>query len=285
MSMDLFIPEIWAQKITQVLQKSLVGQAICNTEVTGEITKKGDLLHILAATAVSTDDYVAGTNITYEDATVTDTELSIDVDKVFALIVRDEDKLQAAAPWDQIFAQDGAYQLRNDLDVLILGEYANAGLDSYETGSTAWQLGATAGDVPKLLDSLNKQLNDANAPMDGRYIVAPSILTQAFQRYVMGVSTDFGSEVLQNGSMGKLGGFEIFASNNCTSGGGTTHGLCGVKGNSIALANQIAPNSIQNLGPAEGQFGDLVRGRLLAGHKTYRAATLIDINLNTTLLA
>ncbi len=284
MTIASFIPEIWAQEIIAVLQKSLVGMAIVNTDIAGAITKVGDTLKINTASAVSTFDVDSSSNITYQDVDLTDTDLIVNIYKGFALKLEDKDKIQTAAPWQSVFTEDGIYQLRDDIDVLILAEYANAGLDSYETGSTPWQLGTEAADVPKLLDSLELQLNEAKAPDSGRYILAPNILMQAFSRYGMSVDTQLGDDTRRNGFMGRLGGFDIFRTSNPTVGGGVSHGLAGVKAHSIAFAQQIAPNSLEMF-RSHGRWADLIRGAVLAGIKTYRPATLIDINLNTTLLA
>lgn len=285
MSIDAFIPELWSAKINQVLENSLVAQQVCSTDYAGEIKSKGDTVHIMAATAVSTDDYHTTNNITYEEATLTDTELTIDTDKYFALKIEDADKIQANSAWQQVFAANGAYQLKDDIDALIMAQYANAGLDSYETGTTEWTLGTDASGVPVMLAALNKQLNTANAPMTGRYIIAPPILVEAFQVYTANRATALGDSALVNGYMGKLGGFDIYMSNNCTSAASVTHGLVGVKGHSIAYAQQVDPNSIENVGRAEGRFADLIRGRVLCGYKVFRSATLIDLNLADTLLA
>jgi hypothetical protein len=103
---------------------------------------------------------------------------------------------------------------------------------------------------------------------------------QAIRRYFAGRATQLGDTVLQNGFVGQVMGLDLYMSNNCTSG----HGLAGVKQDNIALAIQIKPENFENV-RLEGRFADGVRGRLLAGIKTYRTATLIDVNLNTTIMA
>jgi len=283
MAMTNIIPEIWAKTILALLEKSLVAARIANRTIAGEVAVKGDQLHIIGAGAVATGDYGASANITYETVSDAVNTLTVNLDKYFAFKVEDSEKRQANVPWQQIYAERGTYELRDDIDTLLFAEYASAGLDSYETGTTPWQLGAAGADVPTLMAALAKQLNDADAPQEGRFFAMPTICLQAFQLYFASRSTNLGDTVLANGALGRAFGFDLFVSRNV--GGSTTlHGLAGVYGHSIAYAQQVNPSSIEEL-RAEGRFASLVRGRVLAGIKTFRSGTSIDVNLNSTLLA
>lgn len=283
MAMNI-VPEVWAQEIKEQLQKSLVAATIADQNVAGEINKKGDVLHIITAGDVAVSDYHESDNITYEDPTDTESQLVINIDKYFAFKVEDAARKQANSPWEGIYQTRGAYKLRDSIDALLMAEYASAGLDSYETGTTAWQVGASGSEIPNLFAAIDKQLNDADAPMEGRYIILPTIGIQACKLYASSRGTTFGDTVLQNGMVGKMLGFDVFVSRNCVSGGGVVHGLAGVKGNGIAYAQQIGPEDIEPI-RMEGRFASGIRGRVLGGIKTYRPGIVVDVNLNTTLLA
>lgn len=278
------IPELWAQEIILMLQKGLVAAAIANRDVTGVIADKGSKLHIIGAGDVNVDDYPDTEDITYQDTDDTDAELEIDIDKYFAIKVEDKDRKQAAVSWEAIYASRGGYKLRDAIDVLLLAEYANATLNNYETGSTPWQLGAAGTDVPALFASIAKQLDDADAPAAGRFVVFPPIAIQAIRLYVSGRATAWGDQIALNGQVGQFLGFDVFMSRNCTTASSVIHGLAGVRGQNIAYAQQVNPEDIESL-RLEGRFATGVRGRVLAGIKTYRPATLVDVNLNETLLA
>lgn len=283
MAMTYIVPELWAQEIIRQLEKSLVGAAIANRGIAGAIETKGDILWIIAAGEVATGDYPDTDNITYEAPSDTGTYLTVNIDKYFAFKVEDKEKKQANVSWQQIYAERGGHNLRDDIDALILAEYANATLDSYETGTTAWALGTAGADVPALMAALTKQLNDAKAPQEGRYFVMPSICMQAFQLYFSSRATNLGDQVLANGFVGRAFGFDLYMSLNCA-GTTTLHGLAGAKQHSIAYAQQIDPTSVEEL-RLEGRMASGIRGRVLAGIKTFRPATLINVNLNATLLA
>lgn len=284
MSMAHIKPELWAQEIILTLKKMLPAASVCNTNLAGDITKKGDKLHIIGAGSVSTAAYPDSENITYADPSDTDTELEIDIDQYFAIKVEDKDRKQAAVSWEQIYAGQGAYKLKDDIDTQIMLEYANAGLDSYETGTTPWQWGAAGADVPKFFAALHKQLDDAKAPRVGRYVILPSIAIQALTLYASSRNTNWGDQVTLNGFAGNMFGFEVFMSANCYTESSVVHGLAGVKGYGMAFAQQINPDDIESL-RLEGRFATGVRGRVLAGVATYQSGIMVDINLNTTLLA
>lgn len=282
MGMTNIKQELWASQIVALLKTKLVAEAICNPNVVPNAN--GDKCHIVGAAEVTVTDYDEDTDINYQDPTDTDTEFTFNVDKYFGILVKDKDRLQTTINWEPIYADRGAYGLMKALDASVFADYASAGLDSYESGSTPWQLGTAGADVPNLFAALHKQLDDADAPFEGRYIVLPSIGIQAVRLYASGKATQWGDKMLANGLVDRFQGMEVYASNNLTTASSVIHGLCGVKGDGIAWKMEIDPDSIETL-RAESRFATLVRGRCLAGHKVYRSGTVIDVNLNSSLLA
>ncbi len=274
--------ELWALQIIALLKTKLVTEGICNPNVVP--SAQGDKCHIVGAGEVTVSDTEQDTDIEYQDPADTDTEFTYNVDKKFALIVHDKDVKQAAIPWQALYADRGAYGLVKALDASVFADHASAGLDSYETGTTAWQLGTSGADVPALFAALAKQLDDADAPDAGRFVVLPSIGVQAVRLYMAGKNTNWGDKVTENGVVGDFMGFTIHKSNNLTTAAGVIHGLAGIKGDGIAWKTQIDANDIEAL-RSEGRFATLVRGRCLAGHKVYRPSIVVDLNLNSTLLA
>lgn len=274
--------ELWAKNIVSLLKTKLVAEAICNPNVvTNPKTAK---FHIVGAGEVSAGAYDEDADITYAEPSDTDIEFTWNVDQYFGILVKDTDTLQTEINWESIYADRGAYACMKALDASVFADHASAGLDSFETGSTPWQLGTAGADVPGFLAALNKQLDDADVADEGRFLVLPSIGIQALRLYFASRATPFGDVVVQNGFVGNAMGFGVYKSNNLTTANSVVHGLCGAKQDSIAWKVQVDPNSIEQL-RSQGRFANLIRGRVRAGHKVYRSAALIDVNLNTTLLA
>lgn len=285
MAMANVIPELWAAEMVELLSEELVAKSIANTTIASSLTMSGDQFHIPVAAEVSTAAYSeAVTTVTYSDPTDTVSTLTIDQDQYAALKVSDEEVRQASSDWQRVYARRMANRLMDDIDANVFAEYANAGLNSFETGSTDWQLGTAGADFDDLVAALHQQLDTANAPTRGRFLVLPPNGLQAARLHVGARATAFGDEVSRNGSVGSFMGMEIYMSNNLTNETSTNHGLCGVKAESIALAIQVSPNDIEAI-RLEGKFATGIRARAKWGVVSYRPGILIDVNLNETLLA
>jgi len=278
------VPEIWAREIIEQLPLYTALGGLANI-VTGEINRKGDQLHIIGADAVSVAAYPASDNITYAAAADTDNTLLVDTDYYGAVKIEDDTARQSPIDIMPVYARDIARKLAEQWEADgLAAAYAAAGQDSFETGSTAWALGATGADVPAMLSGINKLLDDKGAPRAGRYIILPTIGVQALTLYAASRATNFGDTSSLNGYVGKMFGFDVYTSNKCPVVSSTVHGVAGVKGDGIAGAVAIPPSEVEEI-RLEGRFASGVRARALYGWKVYRPDVLVDVNLNTTLLA
>lgn len=278
------VPEIWAKEIIEQLPLYTALGSVAKI-VTGEINRKGDQLHIIGADAVSVAAYPASDNITYAAAADTDNTLAIDTDYYGAVKIEDDTARQSPIDIMPIYARDIARKLAEQWEADgLAAAYANAGLNSYETGTTDWQLGTGGADVPAMLTGINKLLDDNGAPRAGRYIILPTIGVQALTLYAASKATTFGDTASTNGYVGRMFGFDVYTSNKCAVVSTTVHGVAGVKDDGIAGAIAIPPTEVEEI-RLEGRFASGVRARALYGWKVFRSTVLVDVNLNTTLLA
>ena len=281
--MALTRPEIWRNVALAGLRKDLVADKVCNTSFQQEVWKKGDTLNIRTLTALADAAYDSN-NITYSDITSADTALTIDKERYVAIIDQDTNAMLTGLNAQAELMTDMGHQLADYFDALVCAEYANAGIDSYSTGTTAWQMTATtAASVVQLFSSLRKDLRAANAPNGEIYFIAPPEIEQAVNMFFGGKAASAkADDVLTNGFAGKYMGVNLFISNNLTTASSVTHGLAGVMGTSIALASDImVPEPIR----LEGQFATGYRALGVGGVKTFRSAISIDVNLNETVIA
>ena len=281
-------PELWAREIIEILSEELTAMSFCNITIANALNTEGDTFHIPTAGDVTTAAYTEGTTtVSYQSVTDGVKTLNIDQDQYGAINVSDEEVKQANQNWQQAYAKRLAHNLMDDIDEYVYGLYGDAGLDSYETGTTAWQLGATGGDFPKLIASLHRQLDDAKAPKSGRFLTLDSQGMEAARLYINSKDTMWGDEVGKRGVVGEFMGMSLIHSLNHTTEAGSPnviHGLCGTLKDNIACAVQISPSTIESL-RLEGSFGTGIRARAKFGAVVYRPATLIDVNYNETLLA
>jgi len=277
--------EMWTQVALAGLRKDLIGDLVCNKQFKQEVWGKGEAINIVAVGTLTDKDYTDD-NITYED--ISDSSLKLEINKARYVAFKQEDAARAKTSIDKMteVVSDAGYQMGDYWDALVMAEYANAGLDSYSTGTTPWQITAsTAANIPALFGAIKRQLVKANAPKGEIYFVAPPEIEEAITLYfgTKGPQSVMSDAYVQNANYaGKLFGVQVFTSNNLVTGSSVTHGLAGVMGTSIALANDIITDEQLRL---EGRIAKGQRILSIGGIKTYRAAIGIDVNLNETVIA
>lgn len=277
------VPEIWAREIVEQLPLYTALGSVAKI-VTGEVNRKGDTLHIIGADAVSVAAYPASDNITYAAASDSDNVLLIDTDYYGAVKIEDDTARQSPIDVMPIYARDIARKLAEQWEADGLIEaYDNAATSSYETSTTPWKLGAGGADVPALLTSVNKTLDDVGAPRAGRYMILPTIGVQALTLYAASRATNFGDTAATNGYVGRMFGFDIYTSNKVPLVSTVYHAVAGVKDDGIAGAVAIPPDEIEAI-RLEGRFASGVRARALYGWKVFRDSLLVDVNLDQALL-
>ena len=133
MAVTSFIPEIWAARLLEHLDKAHVYAALMNRDYEGEIRNAGDTVHINTIGDITVDDY-DGTAITYEALSTTSQDLKIDQAKYFAFGVDDVEKAT------QILIAEGCVISVNPVQVIsvpnksgglndLLGKIAQANID------------------------------------------------------------------------------------------------------------------------------------------------------------
>ena len=175
MSVDSFIPEIWVAELLESLRKRLVyGQAgIVNRNYEGQISQQGDTVKINSIGRPTVQNYVKNsTTITPEQLTSAQQSLLIDQAKYFAFEVDDIDLAQTANGGGLMAGgiSEAAFALRDVADQFIAGLYTgvaaanNLGTVSVTTAALAYTQ----------LRRLMVALDDANVPMEGRWVVVPN---------------------------------------------------------------------------------------------------------------
>jgi hypothetical protein len=294
MSLSAFIPKLILAQMVLRARKNLVAAGFCNTTVTVELKEKGNQLTINTLGEVTSQDTSETEAMTYGDVNSTGTDLTITVDKTVSLKIKDKEKAQIAASGmalEAAYAARMIYVLNDDIDQLVFGKHGDCA-DFYETGSTAWQWGTAAADVPAFFAAAHKAMDDASCENTDRFMALPNIGIQGIRLYLSGRSTNLGDQAVRPGLAFNepVYGFWIFQSPNCATVSTTVHGLMGNMPNvgegipgGIALAVQISP-MIEKL-RLEGYWADGLRARATAGAAVFKADRVFDVNLNTSLLA
>lgn len=227
---DKFIPEIWSDEVVAAYKKNLVLANLVNKmSMRG---KKGDTLHIPKPTRGTATAKAANTTVTIQADTETEVLVSIDKHFEYSRFIEDIVEVQALASLRRFYTDDAGYALAKKVDdeLFQLGKafgdsdgadwvHSNAYFIDSSTGLTAYAVDTVA-TTDVFTDAgfraLIKKMDDADAPMDGRFFAIPPSLRQA----IMGIdrynSSDFvDGRGVQNGQIGTLYGIDIYVTSNC----------------------------------------------------------------------
>lgn len=272
MAVTSFIPEIWAARLLEKLEKAHVYAALVNRDYEGEIKNAGDTVHINTLGDLTIGTYDGTTAITYEDLATSSQDLVIDQKKYFAFRVDDVEKVQAMPGLVEAATQNAAYEL-NDVNDKFLAATLAAGA----TAVSGTAVALTAANVYQNVIAMKVALDRANVPTEARWLVVDpafhALLLQD-ERFVS-FGTDITNERLTNGRVGRAVGFDIYVSNNAPEASGTYTAIAGVP-MAATYAEQILETEALR---SENYFKDLVRGLHVYGAKVTRPTALAKLDV------
>ena len=280
-----FIPEIYSKKVQIALRKAAVAEAVCNTDYMGEISSFGDTVNIIKEPQISVADYTRGLTVTSTDLTDQELVLTVDQAKSFSFKIDDLEKRFSHVNFQAIAADNAAYALRDAMDSNILaaisaGATATTGMG---TTSTPIDIGFGSGEVDPLnqMSLAAKELDEANAPEDGRWFVAAPEWYNALSNSaskLLSVDFNAGQGSIRNGlvASGLLRGFSMYKSNNLptndlsgASPAGSATAPVALFGHMSSTAAASSMNKVETVRDT-GTFSDIVRGLMVWGRKVLR---------------
>ena len=258
MSVSNFIPELWSKRINRKLRKSLVFGSVVNTDYEGEIGSGGDTVKINSIGDVTIGNYVPNsTNITPEQLNDYQTTLSIDTKKYFAFKVDDVDKAQVNANVMDEAMQSAAWGLKNAADESIAALYTGA-------ANTITTTAIDSTNAFAAVLTLGQYLSQENIPEDGRWLVIPPwFKTKLLLAKALVTDNGAAADAFTNGKVGRVGGFDLYESNNVANDGTTYYIMAGTR-KAISFAAQV--NKVEAYRP-EASFSDAVKGLYVYGTK------------------
>jgi hypothetical protein len=255
MSVQSFIPTIWAGSILRQFEKASVFGSCLSRDYSGELKQSGDTVKIPLISAVALRPYTRNSDITYDMASGSTLDIVVDQCDYWAIKVDDLDAAQSKPAFLDACTKSAGFALRDAVDqdaAAVLA--AGAGSKLYST--TPFQV---KGNVTKLLAEISKTLDTQNVPRSGRWCVLPAFVAAELSLELIGKITP-DADVVSEGWINKCFGMNIFLSNNCPE---------DTSGNSIVLAGvKEAGTLITQVEKTEAMrdpnsFAELVRGLLL----------------------
>jgi len=296
-----FIPEIWSDEIVAAYEKSLVLANLVNRmPMTG---KKGDTIHIPKPTRGDASAKSASTQVTLIAATESEVQVAIDQHYEYSRLIEDITDVQALSSLRQFYTSDAGYALAKqvDTDLFALGKslgdsdgsdwvHSNSFFMDASTGLTAYAVDTVAAaDVftDAAFREAVKELDDADVPMDQRFLVVPPSVVQTIRGIDRYNSSDFVSgQPVVNGQVGTLYGIDIYVSTNCPiietaaandAGGDLKAGILGHKDFAV-FAEQMGVRSQTQY--KQEYLGDLFTADTLYGVKVLRPESALALVFN-----
>jgi hypothetical protein len=296
MSLNNFIPALWADTLLAALRKNLVYGNLFNDDYEGTIQRYGDTVKINAIGDVSIYNYTKDTDLNAPQAlTDAQTMLTINNAKYYNFEVDDVDQAQAHPEVMAEAMSWAAYRLADTMDQFYAGFYTDAitanlvgSSGSFVTPQAATQANIGGGQtVYDYLVTLGQYLTQSLVPKQGRWCVVPpwvkvylvqdirftSFNTPDARLTILSGKLDASAGRSGDAYLGQIDGMDVYESVNAPNLGGTK-GQSGsqdvvLAGHRMALTKAEGINKVEAYRPPY-RFADAVKGLALYGAKTVR---------------
>lgn len=266
-----FIPQIWSQKLSQMLEKNCVMLQCVNRNWEGEIKNQGDTVKIITPAPVSVST-LTSENIEYSSLTPTSQDLVIDQKKFFAFKIDDVAQVQANTDIMEAHLVNAKNAIEEVQDSYLLGMHTNVSEDN-TIGSESSPIVLDKSTIYENFVKLSLALKNSDAVHLGAkpwVVINPNIESYLLQSPEFISAYKVADETLREGSIGRIAGMDVLVSTNLTDVDGKYYVLAGTN-EAITFASQLA--KIESLRDKDS-FSDLVRGLYLYGAKTVQPKAL-----------
>jgi len=283
MTLNNFIPQIWAARLLQNLNEAHVFAGLANTDYEGDIKNVGDTVKINANGRVTIGSYTKNTDMSAAE-TLTDAQTTLVIDQAdyFNFQIDDIDRAQQKPKVMDEAMREAAYGLAREVDTTLAGIHtATPAANKVGADGSSAKLGLvlTAGSaLYDYLVDLKVILDENNCPDDGRrWVVVPAWAHGALlkdSRFIN--ATEMGNTIRSNGLIGKAAGFNVHLSNNVTDDGQSVKTYRIIAGHPMAVSFAGQINGVEAYRP-ELRFADAVKGLHVWGYKVVRPALLATL--------
>jgi N4-gp56 family major capsid protein len=251
-----FIPEIWSDEVIAAYKTNLVmAPLVTKMSFKG---KKGDTLHIPKPTRGTAAPKLTETQVTLQQSTESEVQVLIDKHYEYSRFIEDITEVQALASLRKFYTADAGYALakRVDSDLLALGRGVRGGNGTIaynkavigSDGSTDYTGSNEAALTDAAIRKVIQTLDDADVPMDGRYLVIPPVARNTMMGLARFTEQAFtgeagGSNTIRNGMIGDVYGVKVYVSTNCETATGDARIALMFHKDAFVLAEQMGVRS------------------------------------------
>lgn len=274
MAYESFKPEFIANELmTDRHRESVFRNLTYKGPILGDITKKGDILHIAGVGRPTVRDYTQGSNITVETQDSYNQDLRITEQKYVAVTLDKIDQKQAQGEIMAVTVQEAKEALARTLDEFAAKMYSQA-------GSTVTQAALTSVNLLATLAEAQEKLLEADVPVSEEMIlvVSPAVYTKIVLAKIAYQMDN--RDVMTRGYKGNVLNFNTYVTNAIQNNGSTTDYCMAFTRKTLAIAEQIPVNMIEKFSP-ELRFEDAFKVLHLYGGTVIRPKELVNLTLTT----
>ena len=271
MAYEGFRPEVLARELMTDRGRDCVFKNLTyKGPIIGEISKKGDVLHIAGVGRPTVRDYTPGDAITLEQKSSYNQDLYITQAKYVNVEVDRLDKAQAQGEIFGVEVREAKKALAQTLDEYLAGFYTDA-------GSTIANSEVTSKSILSTLAEAEQALLEADVPFEEErfLVISPAIYTKLVLGKIVFQQTN--EKVFDKGFKGSFLNFGVYVSNSIKKTGNVHHCMAFSR-QALALAEQIPASMIERYSP-EKTFADAFKVLHLYGATVIRPGELVRVDL------
>ena len=271
MAYEGFRPEVLARELMTDRGRDCVFKNLTyKGPIIGEISKKGDVLHIAGVGRPTVRDYTPGDAITLEQKSSYNQDLYITQAKYVNVEVDRLDKAQAQGEIFGVEVREAKKALAQTLDEYLAGFYTDA-------GSTIANSEVTSKSILSTLAEAEQALLEADVPFEEErfLVISPAIYTKLVLGKIVFQQTN--DKVFDKGFKGSFLNFGVYVSNSIRKTGDVHHCMAFSR-QALALAEQIPASMIERYSP-EKTFADAFKVLHLYGATVIRPGELVRVDL------
>ena len=266
-----FIPEIWSQKLNNMLEKDCVMLQCVNRNYEGDIKNQGDKVKIITPAKVNVST-LSDAALTYKELEPSSMELVIDQKKFFAFKINDVAAVQANTDIMEAHLANAKKAIEEVQDSYLLGQHAYVDAANI-IGSDETPVTLDKTTIYEQFVKLALALKNSDAVTGTKrpwVVINPTIESYLLQSTEFIGAHNVADETLREGAIGRIAGMDVLVSTNLTEVDGVYYVLAGTN-EAITFASQLA--KVESLRDKDS-FSDLVRGLYLYGAKVVQPKAL-----------
>ena len=248
-------PEIWAREQQEIFYKENIAMKIADTSFKSQMSF-GDTLNRPYRSSNAVQAYVRGTDITINDKTDTNEQLSVNRQFATGFYMDDFDKIQSNYDLIAKYAKDDWILLSNQIDADVLWEYGNA--TSVVDDGTLWgtagnSIALTTSNILQVISAAKKKLRKLNIPLTDLFGAVSPEFEDILIQYGAGRDTVMGDWLNKDGSIMNFYGFTLYGSNQLSGSAVLTMATDPTATNTVVI-DGITFTAVTTIGTTAGNF-------------------------------